>query len=146
MSIKIDASSNKAIVKIKGLKKLTGFAKERAGYNSGQDLLKQANTDILKKPKTGRLYFRRDSLGRRRRHRASSQGETHANLSGTLRKTLGFKVSQNDLDFGFGVDRGDAPPYAQSIENTRNTLENTIRASKRNIENNLRREIKKIGK
>ena len=55
---------------------------------------------ILSKRKTGRVY----SVvvrGRRVRHRASAPGESPANLSGNLQRSIGFKViGFNQLIFG----------------------------------------------
>ncbi len=143
MSITIESGSLKAVSKIKGLEKLADVAVERASFKSGKGLVATASKQILARPKGGQTYIRRDRLGRRRRHVASAEGESHANMTGTLRKSLGFKVSKRELTFGYGVDRGDAPIYARKINSTRPSLEIAINSEQRNIENHVRREIRK---
>lgn len=143
MSITIDSSSRRAVLKIKRLDKLSDFAVERAIFKSGKGLVGTASKQILARPKSGRTYIRRDRIGRRRRHVASAEGESHANMTGTLRKSLGFKVGTRELTFGYGVDRGDAPIYAARINRTRPSLENAIRSEQKNIELHIAREIKK---
>lgn len=149
MTIEIDRQSRKAIVEIKGLKKSTKYAVDRASWTSGNGLIKETSAEILKKPKGGRVYTYRDALGRRRRHKASAPGETHANLSGRLRRSLSFKVRTNQLEFGYGVQKTDAPDYAESVEfgtnkmAARPSLQNGIRSQRRNFQNNFEREISK---
>lgn len=149
MSIKIDSSSRKAVATIKNLDKLTKSGIEHAGYTSGRGLMKATSAAILEKPKGGRVYLLRTKSGRRRKHRASAAGESHANLSGTLRKTLSFKVSSTDLEFGYGVDKNDAPDYAAFLEfgtrkiKPRPSLQNGIKSQRRNMQNNFDREIGK---
>lgn len=152
MSIEIDPSSSSAILKLKRLDRLTKEGVEFAAFTSANGLRKSANTEILKKPKTGRIYIRRDRAGRRRRHQASAAGESHANLTGTLRKAISFKASNVAIEFGYGVLKNDAPAYAARIEfgqgsiQARNTLSNAIRSERRNFQNNFDREIgKRLG-
>ena len=60
-------------------------------FQTGGQLKKYANEKILRGVKSGRLYrIRRGKIIKN--HRASAPGETHANLSGTLRRSLGWKV------------------------------------------------------
>jgi hypothetical protein len=84
----------------------------------GDDLKKRANEEILRKPKSGRLYIRLDRLGRRRRHRASAPGETHANMTGKLRKAIGWKIHGNNegMTFGYGVSGRPSPKYDEFVE------------------------------
>jgi hypothetical protein len=116
----------------------------------GQGLRKSANTEILKKPKHGRTYIRRDRAGRRRRHVASAPGETNANMTGTLRKSLGYKTGGGQLEFGFGVSKSKgAPAYARAIEfgsrkrkiKARKTLQNAIKDQFRNMQVSFRESI-----
>ena len=86
---------------------------ERAFWRVGRDLKAEVDRQVLRKPKTGRLY---KVAGKRRRHRASAPEQSHANLSGTLRKSTGFKVGSKSMDFGYGAGRIRAPAYAQAIE------------------------------
>lgn len=146
-----DSRSQKTVVKIHRLKRLTKDAVEYGAYTSGIGLVKTTSADIIRKPKGGRVYIRRDAAGRKRRHVASAPGETHANLTGATRRSLGFKVRGNELEFGYGVFRNDAPAWARRLElgpkgepnAARPSLRNNIRAARRNIMNNLEREIKR---
>lgn len=82
-----------------------------------RDLKHEANRAILKDPKTGRVYVRRDRAGRRRRHKSSAPGESHANLTGVLRRSISFKVRGHDrATFGYGALGDDAPVYARFVE------------------------------
>ena len=98
-------------------------------FQMGREIKKKAIKAINdKKGKTGRVYMVRTTvksghnkgkLGRRRRHRASAPGETHANLSGDLRDSLGWQVHGTDsMEIGYGVTKwvGKASDYAGRIE------------------------------
>lgn len=147
--IKIDTSSRKAVARIKNLGRLTQSGMEYAAYTSGKQLVRATSQEILRKPKGGRVYIRRDSLGRRRRHVASAPGESIANRTGKTRRSLGFVVSPNKLEFGYGVNKGDAPSYAEFPEfgtskmQPRPTLQIGIKSQRRNMQNNFEREIGK---
>lgn len=114
-------------------------------FNIGRSLKSTANKNILdKSKKTGRVYIRRDKAGRRRRHRASAPGETHANMTGALRKAVAWKVKgAEELIFRYGAAGGKEPPvYAAAIEFgkkdgtllARPSLENAINEITRNAE------------
>lgn len=149
MTLEMDRASRKVVVRINRLNELTRSGVEFAAYTSGKGLVKTTSAEILKKPKGGRVYVRRDRAGRRRRHIASAPGETHANMTGRLRRSLAFKVNPSQLEFGYGVDKNDAPPYAEFVEfgtrrmAARPSLQNGIRAERRNFQNNFEREIGK---
>lgn len=152
MGITIDPSSRKAVARIRGLNKLTKAGIEHGAWTSARGLRKATSNDILRKPKGGRVYTSRNRAGARRRHTASAPGETHANFSGTLRRSLDFKVSSRDIEFGYGVTKGNAPDYAEFVEfGTKNmkprpSLQNGIKGERRNFQNNLEREIgKRLG-
>ena len=127
-------------------------ASRQAWFVLGKDLKAEANRAILAKNKTGRVYIIR-SAGGRRRHRASAPGQSHANLTGELRRSLSWRVFGHDsMDFGYGA-RGGAPRYAKFVElgttrmDPRPTLQNALDASARNAElafvTNLFREFDK---
>lgn len=149
MSLTIDRNSRQAILRIRNLRKLTRSGVEFAAFTSGKGLVKATSAEILRKPKGGRTYIRTDRAGRRRRHIASAPGETHANMSGTLRRSLGFKVNPSQLEFGYGVQSNDAPEYAGFVEfgtrrmKARPSLQNGIKSQRRNFQNNFEREIGK---
>ena len=147
--ITIDSGSRTAIAKIKDLNKLTKSGVEYGAYTSDKGLQDATSKEILRKPKGGKVYIRRDKIGRKRKHRASAPGETHANMTGTLRRSLGFKVSSKDIEFGYGVVKNDAPEYAEWVEfgtkrmAARPSLQNGIKSQRRNFQNNFEREIGK---
>ena len=149
MIITIDTNSLRAVLRLKNLAKLTKSGVEHAAYVSGKGLVRATSVEILKKPKGGRTYVRKIRGGAKRRHVASAPGETHANMSGKLRKSLGFKVNPSQLEFGYGVDKNDAPEYGEFVEfgtsrmKPRPSLQNGIRSERRNFQNNFDREIGK---
>jgi len=146
----VEIVGKNVLIKAGNLGKLTTRAAERAWWFSGRDLRKAASDEILRKPKSGRLYIRRDRAGRRRRHVASAPGETHANMTGALRRSVDFKVrGSKQLEFGYGISTGIAPVHAPFVEfgtrrmAARPSLQNAIRASRRNIISNFNRSIRK---
>lgn len=140
--------------RINGIEKLTKRGIRQARFKVGHGLIAAASQEILKGPKTGRIYIRRDRIGRRRRHQASAPGETHANLSGDLRKSLSFQIRGSDsMEFGYGVSGPkEAPPYAEWVEfgstrmKARPSLRNAIRAEQGNTIKHFEREIIKAQK
>lgn len=144
------APDNKVtLLKLQNLEMLTERGMRQGWFAFGDDLKREANREILRTPKGGRVYVRRIRGGRRRRHVASSPGESHANMSGRLRKSLGWIVrGASELEFGYGVDVGrDAPEYAAPIEfgsrrmKPRPSLQNAIRAKIKDAQNNFDRQI-----
>jgi len=94
-----------------------------------------------KKGKTGHVYFikrtvksgKNKGAAVRRRHRASAPGETHANLSGKLRDSIGWQVhGTNSLEFGYGVEPSKPAPEHASIEFEHNGQKANARPSLRN--------------
>lgn len=83
-------------------------------------IVKRANYEILHGKKTGRLYRRRLPSGRMKNHRASAPGETHANFSGALRRSLSWKVhgwQRAEVGYGVAVEQAKAAPfYAPFVE------------------------------
>ena len=135
--MKMTAGSQKVLLRGTQFKKMTRRAIRHGWFALAKDLKQTANKDILRRPKGGRVYIIRGPSGRRRRHIASAPGETHANLSGTLRRSLGWTVrGHSGMEFGYGVDKP-APDYAK-IElgygrvKPRPSLQNAIRATNRN--------------
>lgn len=86
-------------------------------FATGADLLRIGEKEIKQEPKTGRIYIIRTKGGRRKRHQSSAPGESHANLTGALLKSMQWKVNGFHLDFGYGAIDGKAPVYANAIEN-----------------------------
>ena len=89
-------------------------------FNYLKALKKEANRQTLLKDKRGRIYIVRGPSGRRRRHKSSGPGQPHANIRGTLRKSLSWKVWGHErASFGYGVSTGaknKAPKYATWLE------------------------------
>jgi len=79
----------------------------------GKDLKDQAQRSILHEKKTGRVYLIR--LGKRRKyHQASAPGESPANMTGALRRGIGYQIKGSDsMDFGYSSDT----PYGAYLEN-----------------------------
>ena len=142
MTVKIieDLKNKKVYLKIDRLGEITRQSIRKSFYLLGKDLVRTTSKAILKKPKGGRVYIRVFKSGVRRRHRASAPGETHANMSGALRRSLGYKIGGSiSLEFGYGVDKP-APKYGKWVEfgtrkmAARPSLQNAIQATSRNAE------------
>ena len=141
----------KVIGVLTGLGSLTRRGLRQGMFKAGRGLVGRASTDILHKPKSGRTYIRIDRAGRRRRHVASAPGETHANMTGAARRSLGFKLrGVRSLEFGYGVGTGkDAPKYVKFLEfgtrkmAPRPSLQNTIKKEQGNMVQHFENEIGK---
>lgn len=108
--------NREVFARIKDLKRATHRSIRHGFFDLGKDLRKTASDNILARPKSGRTYLIKTRGGRVRRHVASAPGETHANLSGKLRRSLGWKVAgSRTLEFGYGVDK-DTVDYAPFVE------------------------------
>lgn len=137
--------------RIEGIEKLTKRGLRQGMFRAGQTLRAEASREILKGAKTGRIYIRKIAGGRRRRHRSSAPGETHANLTGTLRKSLSFQLrGSNEIEFGYGVSSGkSAPDYAAFVEfgttkmKPRPSLKNALNSQQGNLTQHFEREIMK---
>lgn len=120
VSLTIDGPSQQLLNRIELAADNARQAIRQTFFEVGRHLKQKTSKDILdKRSKTGRIYIVRTRTGRKRKHRASAPYQTHANLSGDLRKSLGWKVYGTDkMEFGYGVTRyvGDASSYARRIE------------------------------
>lgn len=98
----------------------TRRAIRHAWFDLGKALKASANRAILdKKSKSGNVYMIRSRTGsrRRRRHVASAPGQSHANMFGALRKSLGWKVhGYENMEFGYGASPRPVPRYAPFVE------------------------------
>jgi hypothetical protein len=116
IEVRADRHNDQVLLKLQQGEKLTRAGIRWAFFELGRDLKETANREILRKPKKGQLYIMRGPSGRRRRHRASAPGEAHANLSGKLRRSMGWTVrGSQELTFGYGVT-SPAPDYAPFVE------------------------------
>lgn len=83
----------------------------------GKSLLKSFNAEVLRKPRSGRVYkIKRGKT--RRKHTASEPGETPANISGNYRKAAGYQI-QGSSQMTFG----NAAEYAGFLENGTSKME-----------------------
>lgn len=156
MTLKISRQSREELARVKNLERLTKSGIEHGLFISARQMRKSAQDEITKGVKTGRLYPRvtyTTSAGTRkvkRNHRASAPGETHANISGKLKRSIGWRISWQELDFGYGFQtRSPAPYYAKFVEfgtvkmAERPSLKNAIEANEANLVRNLTDEIGK---
>jgi len=148
ITIRADRQNDKVLLKIAHAGELTERGIRQGFFRLAKDLHGTANEDILRKPKKGKTYIVRGPSGRKRRHVASAPGESHANLSGKLRRSMGWKVSGAKLmEFGYGAGPETAPDYAPFVENgtrrmaARPSLGNSVRKNIRNGELHFVREV-----
>jgi HK97 gp10 family phage protein len=139
IKIKEDPANAGVYFVLANLGQLSQRAIRQGFFKLGRDLKTTASKEILRRPKGGRTYLIRGPGGRRRRHIASAPGETHANLSGRLRRSLGWSVkAAEELEFGYmdGVIPGYAPfvEFGTSRMAARPSLKNAIDAVSRNSE------------
>ena len=139
ITVKASPRNNIVLLKIDRGVEFTRRAIRQGFFQLGKDLKKTASDEILRKPKGGHVYVIRGAGGSRRRHVASAPGETHANLSGRLRRSLGWAVAgAEQLEFGY-MD-GLIPNYAPFVEfgtsrmAARPSLQNAIGVTTRNAE------------
>ncbi len=138
MEMREDFANRQVYLTIDNLDTMVRRSIRHGWFLLGKDLQSTASREILRKPKSGRTYFRVDRIGRRRRHVASAPGETHANMTGRTRRSLGWQVyGVKSMEFGYGVSSPPAPDYAGFLEfggrnEPRPSLQNAITATNRN--------------
>lgn len=117
VSLKQSGDTKRTFQRLEIIEATTRRAVRQAWFGLGKDLKSTANKEILRKPKGGRTYIVRGPSGRKRRHVASAAGETHANRSGALRKSVSWKVHGTDsMEFGYGLVKSEDPKYAPFVE------------------------------
>ena len=152
MTFKVAFSHDQVVYRnINVYHKTTPRAIRNALRISGTKLKRSANNAILHEKKRGRIYRVRTGTGRTRRHRSSAPGQSHANITGMLRRSLGWKVrGSKQLEFGYGADSDSAPVYGRFLEfgtvkmKARPTLKNALNSERRNIMRTLKREARKV--
>jgi len=148
IGFKSDRKNTKAYAEIGDIEGGTRRAIRQTWFALGRDLKAEANAEILRKPKSGKIYIlRAKKSGRLRRHIASAPGETHANMRGKLRRSLSWVVhGTSSMEFGYGFSttpRNAAPVYDQFVEfGTKNmkprpSLKNAITAVEGRTENHF---------
>ena len=147
IEFKENMRNNKVYLKIENMDASVRRAIRQGWFAFGHDLRDTTSKDIIRRPKSGRTYIVRGPSGRRRRHVASAPGETHANLSGKLRRSLGFQISGwSSMEFGY---MRETPDYAGFVEfgtkkmAGRPSLRNNIRGLTRNGVNHFNDAIKR---
>lgn len=125
----------------------TKTAIRKAWFSVGRDLKIVATAEVLRAPKGGRVYIIRSKGGRTRRHTASAPGETHANRSGELRKSISWRVyGYARMDFGYGFT-GDAVDYDSFVEDgtskmdPRPTIANAVKTVQKSVRQHVERHI-----
>lgn len=123
VSIRVSTNRDgeRAMLRASRVAPLSDRAVRRSFFELGDHLKRETSRDILDRAsKRGRVYLISDRRGRRRRHRSSAPGQTHANLTGRLRRSLSWKVrGARSMDFGYGVSttkRNAAPEYDEHVE------------------------------
>lgn len=155
LEFNLDPKSQKVLINIEDLNKLTKKSIRRAFIFIGKDLRTISRQFILKGPKTGIIYRKLRAgrgITRRRRvrdHRASALGESPANETGRLRRSIGWRFGGgNSIDFGASAESDKGFPYARQLEleMDRPYLIRAIRERQKVTENYFRKEISLLNK
>lgn len=115
----IDPKNEKTMLNLAQMPQKIKRGIRRGAYLSGKKLVRETRNRINDKPKSGRTYTIYTGIGgkalrRPRKHIASAAGEAPAVISGSLRKSVDFKVRGNKrLDFGAGSS---SVEYARILE------------------------------
>lgn len=113
IKIQPEKSNEKAYQSAYMLEKSIKEGIRQSFYLSGKDLEQKAKQFITDPPKTGRIY-NVTVRGKKRTHQASKRGESPANLTGALRASVRYNVSNaGQLIFGAGSEE---VPYARYLE------------------------------
>lgn len=128
------AMNSKEFKEMGNLRFKTRNAIRKSWFIFGKTMELHARKEMLRKPKGGRTYFI-ETRGGVRKHVASAPGETHANLSGKLRRATSFKVhGSTRMDFGYNFGMKKSPEYDEEVEKghdnvkPRPSIENTVNA------------------
>ncbi len=156
IEITVSAESRRVLLRMRNMRRTAKRGMLSGWIQLGESLKRDANKEILRHPKSGRLYrvrAGRSGRGRLRNHRASAPGETHANITGRVRRSLSWKTSGFDeMTFGYGVGsnkQGLPPDYAKDLEfgtkrtKARPSLQNAIKGNIRNAQTYFGIEIKR---
>lgn len=119
IEMKLKATSNKTFAELTQIKGIGRRVIRQFWFLTGHDMFDAARSEILKKPKGGRTYRIRKRPGAPiRRHVASAPFETHAQLSGEARDSIGFKIhGSSRMVFGYGASvKKPAPKHGAFLE------------------------------
>jgi len=110
-------------------------------YQLGKKLRHDVNKDILRKPRSGKVYASRG----RGRHTASIAGEAPANWTGNLRKSLDWNVNGwETMKFGYKAEYGKYLEEGTKNMEARPGLKIAVKKNSRNGKKYIEQEIKKI--
>lgn len=114
ITFEADFTNREAFLNIDNMEKLTKTGLRQGFFHIGKVLRASASKAILAKDKTGIVYkIRRGKVTRK--HQASSEGQSFANLSGAARRSLKFAVKgTSELEFGF--DKSEKTEYTKTLE------------------------------
>lgn len=166
MGFKSDLTNNKKFLQLDGVEDKFRRSIRQTWFQLGKDLKAEADNEILNGIKTGRIYRIKSQVtrntrgqftsgsGRVRRHQSSAPGETHANLSGALRRSISWVVQGTEsMKFGYGFSTTESnkePPYSgiefgitQRNIKPRPSLLNAIKATQRRASDHFLREMAK---
>ena len=137
----------RALTRLMNNKRLTERGLTKAWELVGKDWQRTTAKEIRRKPKAGRLYTIEVPPGsqRFRRHRASAPGETHAEITGKLRRSLGRR-RRGHMDMTVGY-LNKPPPYGKDLEigtprvKSRPTIRNGMKAVIRNAQNYFGKQV-----
>lgn len=148
-------NNSKAFMKLQRLVPKSKKVIRASWFALGRDLKNEANKEILRKPKGGKTYIIRTKSGRHKRHVASAPGESHANLTGKLRRSISWKIhgyQRMDFGYGFATTSGNrAPKYDHWIEDgtrdgrikPRPSIENAVNKVKNNTNDHFQKQMLK---
>lgn len=154
-----DKNNNKVQIAHAGFSNALAKGFRFGAYISGKELVSDLRED-MKKPKHGRTYRVYKGIGgtklkRPRLHKASSESEIPAIITGEFRKSVDFAVrGSKRLEFGSG-NEGLAKKYAKALEfgsskmaarkpiqRTAKKLQNQVN---KNLSNSINKEVNKLG-
>lgn len=133
MTFVIIQKDNDTKKKMEDLPRLGPRALKRALYDIGEDMYKEARRLIKEGPKTGIRY----KVKGKRSHRASAPGEPPANWTGKLRRSVGFKVRTDEVEYGYKIFYGKFLEEGTVKMKERPGLRITYRNKMKNISNHF---------
>lgn len=111
LSFTQDPANKKVFVQLSEIDDRSRMGIRRFWFSLGKTLTKSFNREVLRKPRSGKVYKVRRGRSTRK-HTASSPGETAANLSGNYRKAIGYQLrGSSEMNFGNDAE------YAGFLEN-----------------------------
>lgn len=133
ITIKIDTKSKAVLVKIDEGVKFVKNGIRQALHKIGVENRRHARKLIRSKEKTGRLYLIHGKV-----HRASAPGESPANLTGQLAKSIGFKANgAYSMEFFAKADYAGYLEDGTSKMARRPFMERTVKDKERDAERYL---------